>query len=63
MKLPQDLLYKIHGDYTAFNYKDGVFVFKSLNDNSIEIVLKGFLDWATEKGLVKDNKIDISQLL
>ena len=60
MQIPVDLVHKMQGDYVASKYKDGVYTFLGLDEQTILVLVKSFIEWADSKKLVKDEKIDIS---
>ncbi len=63
IKLPNSLIQKIQGDYIASNFKDGVFTFHSLDNETIETVVKGLLSWAEENSLMDGSLFDTSLFL
>jgi len=63
MALPNDLLQKIQNDYVGVRYKDGMYTFPSLDEQTIALVVQSFLDWAESKGMIKDNIFNVGSLL
>lgn len=62
MKLPTDLIQRMQGDYVASKYRDGVFTFLNIDEATINQLLSSMVFWAEEKGLIEENKMDISSL-
>lgn len=60
MKLPLDLLQRIHSDYVGIKYRDGSYALQSLEDETIRTVLLSFISWSNEKRLIKEDKLDLS---
>jgi hypothetical protein len=63
MILPTDLIQKIQNDYVHNKYKDGVFTFLKLDDDVLKLIITSFLDWAEQKKLIKDQCLDLTDLI
>ena len=59
MEFPSDLLQKVQYDYVGKMYRDGVFTFPSLDEETIKIIIEGFLAWAEENKHIENNKLDL----
>jgi len=62
MKMPSSFLQKAQYDYIDSKYKDGVNVFPSLDNLTIEVIVKSFLSWAEQSGHISEDKLDLSFL-
>lgn len=60
MKLPNKLLQKIQADYVDSKYREGLFTFNSLPEETIVIVIESFIDWAKEAKLTDNDLLDLS---
>lgn len=54
MSIPPKLLQKAHYNYIDAKYKEGVFSFRSIDDETVEVIIKSFLSWAEEEGVVSE---------
>ena len=60
MKLPNDLLQKAQNNYVGDKYREGMYTFPSLDEQTIATVVQSFLEWAEERGLIKDGSLDVT---
>jgi len=59
MPLQSDLIQKVQNDYIGTKYRDGLFAFPSLDEETIEVVIKAFITWATNNKHVVDGKLNL----
>lgn len=63
MKLPTDLIQKMQSDYVSLKYKDGIFTFINVDEETLSIFIESFLEWAYNKKLInKENRLDVSSI-
>lgn len=60
MYFSSDLKQYIQNQYVAYKYTEGIYVFSALEDDVVETVIESFIRWADEKGLIKDDMLDVS---
>ena len=60
MKLPLELIHRVQYDYAASKFKSGSMVFNSVDDETVDIVVKSLFAWAEEKGYIIDDKLDFT---
>lgn len=56
MKLPSDLLQKAQNDYVGKKYREGLYTFQSLDEETIVTIINSFFEWAHEKGHINDHE-------
>lgn len=62
MNFPSNLVQKIQYDYVDSKYKEGLNIFPSLDNSTIECIIHSFLSWAELNDFIKDEKLDLSFL-
>jgi len=63
MKLPTDLIQKMQGDYVSLKYKDGMFAFSNIDEETLGVFIRSFLDWAKAKKLIdSDGNLDTTSI-
>ena len=60
MNIPSGLLQKVQYDYVDSKYKEGLNIFPSLDNSTIECIINSFLSWAESSGLVVDDQLNLS---
>jgi hypothetical protein len=60
MNLPGSLVRKVQYDYADSKYKEGSYIFASIDEESIETIIHSFLAWAETNDFIEDNKLNIS---
>jgi len=61
--LPPDLIQKLQNDYVSLKYKDGIFTFLNIDEYTLTVIIKSFLEWAQFNKLVdQDNKLDLTTI-
>lgn len=63
LNIPAALRQRIHAKFVDTNYKQGVFIFKTISDNTIDLVLESFIEWSVENKKVVGGKLDLLSLL
>jgi len=63
VKIPSSLKQKIHSNHVSNNYKAGVFIFKAIDDTSVQIVLDSLLEYCLENDLMDEvGKMNMKEL-
>jgi len=60
MNLPVSLVRKVQYDYADSKYKEGSYVFASIDEESIETIIHSFLSWAEINNFIEEDKLNIS---
>lgn len=63
INIPAALRQKIHSKFIDTNYKQGVFIFKTISDETINLVMDSLIEWALEHNKVVDGKLDLGFIL
>jgi hypothetical protein len=63
MLFPIELIQKIQYDYIGNKWRDGIYVFQGMEDDTINIILKSFIDWAKNQGAIKNDTLDLKKII